>query len=79
MPPAAPDDLIRQHSRSLEDDTAPTPSPPAHTIQEHEPSGKSKKRKNGKKTKGSKATAEAPLENLYGSTVTPDGSLITDA
>lgn len=67
MPPAAPDDLIRQHSRSLEEDdpsVAPTLSAPAHTIQEHEPSGKSKKKKNGKKAKGSKATTEAPPEDL---------------
>jgi hypothetical protein len=65
MPPAAPDDLIRQHSRSLEDDrSAPTLSGPSNTILEHEPSGKSKKKKNGKKAKGGKATTEVPPENL---------------
>jgi hypothetical protein len=66
MPPAAPDDLIRQHSRSLEDDhsVAPTLSAGTNAIQEHEPSGKSKKKKSGKKAKGAKAATEAPPENL---------------
>ncbi|CAG7955557.1 unnamed protein product [Penicillium olsonii] len=58
MPPAAPDDLIRQHSRSLEDDSPFTPEQP-RPIPEHEPSGKSKKKKS-KKAKAAKAAAETP-------------------
>ncbi|CAG8078492.1 unnamed protein product [Penicillium salamii] len=58
MPPAAPDDLIRQHSRSLEDDSPFIPEQP-RPIPEHEPSGKSKKKK-GKKAKAAKAAAETP-------------------
>ncbi|KAJ5342662.1 hypothetical protein N7541_011786 [Penicillium brevicompactum] len=58
MPPAAPDDLIRQHSRSLEDDSSFIPEQP-RPIPEHEPSGKSKKKK-GKKAKAARAAAETP-------------------
>jgi hypothetical protein len=58
MPPAAPDDLIRQHSRSLEDESSFIPEQP-RAIPEHEPSGKSKKKK-GKKAKAAKAAAETP-------------------
>lgn len=64
MPPAAPDDLIRQHSRSLEDDPSIVPEQ-ARTIPEHEPSGKSKKKKSGKKAKAAKAATETPPEDLY--------------
>ncbi|KAJ5156952.1 uncharacterized protein N7482_008052 [Penicillium canariense] len=62
MPPAAPDDLIRQHSRSLEDEHSLASAVPAPTpiIQEHEPSGKGKKKKKGNKAKGGKATTETP-------------------
>lgn len=63
MPPAAPDDLIRQHSRSLEDDHSSVPDH-TRTIPEHEPSGKSKKKKSGKKAKAAKAVTEAPPEDL---------------
>ncbi|KAJ5363750.1 uncharacterized protein N7496_009463 [Penicillium cataractarum] len=76
MPPAAPDDLIRQHSRSLEDDhSAPTLSAPSNIIQDHEPSGKSKKKKSGKKAKGVKATTEAPPEDLIPAVPAPEEPL----
>ncbi|KAJ5115463.1 hypothetical protein NUU61_001222 [Penicillium alfredii] len=70
MPPAAPDDLIRQHSRSLGDDPSLVPD---HTrpIQEHEPSTKSKKKKGGKKSKAAKAVTETPSEDLYAPTIQP--------
>ncbi|KAJ5106201.1 hypothetical protein N7456_002876 [Penicillium angulare] len=62
MPPAAPDDLIRQHSRSLEDD--PTFVPEGNRIvSENEPTGKSKKKKN-KKAKGGKAATETPPDEV---------------
>ncbi|KAJ5278664.1 hypothetical protein N7478_004036 [Penicillium angulare] len=62
MPPAAPDDLIRQHSRSLEDD--PTLFPDNNRIvSENEPTGKSKKKKN-KKAKGGKAATESPPDEV---------------
>lgn len=64
MPPAAPDDLIRQHSRSLEDD--PSFSPDQNTgIQEHEPSGKSKKKKAKKAAKAAKAATASPPDDVY--------------
>lgn len=63
MPPAAPDDLIRQHSRSLEDDPSLVPDQNRPTP-EHEPSAKSKKKKSGKKGKAAKAATEAPPEDL---------------
>ncbi|KAJ5803671.1 uncharacterized protein N7503_006121 [Penicillium pulvis] len=59
MPPAAPDDLIRQQSRSLEDETSFTPDQ-TRIIPEHESSGsKGKKKKNSKKAK---AAARAVTE-----------------
>lgn len=63
MPPAAPDDLIRQHSRSIEDDPAFTPDQNT-TIQEHEPSGKNKKKK-AKKAKAAKAATPSPPDDVY--------------
>ncbi|KAJ5688569.1 hypothetical protein N7462_002961 [Penicillium macrosclerotiorum] len=65
MPPAAPDDLIRQHSRPLEENPPSLGSGQTPIIPEHESSGgKSKKKKSGKKAKGAKATTETP-EDLY--------------
>lgn len=64
MPPAAPDDLIRQHSRSLEDGPSIVPEQ-TRTIPEHESSGRSKKKKNGKKAKTAKAATETTPEDLY--------------
>lgn len=61
MPPAAPDDLFRQHSGSIEDGRFA--SDPVRLLPEHEPTGKSKKKKSGKKTKA-KAAAETPLDDL---------------
>ncbi|KAJ5787933.1 hypothetical protein N7457_002923 [Penicillium paradoxum] len=66
MPPAAPDDLIRQHSRSLEDDRALTPDP-SQTIPEHGPISKGKKKK-VKKSKGIKTVHETPPDDMYVST-----------
>lgn len=62
MPPAAPDDLIRQHSRSLEDDRSFTPDPD-RTVSEHEPVPKSKKKKT-KKAKAAKAEPTPP-DDMY--------------
>ena len=62
MPPAAPDDLFRHHSGPLEDD--PFISDSIRPIQEHEPTGKSKRKKAGKKAK-TKAAAETPPNDLY--------------
>lgn len=64
MPPAASDEFNRQYSRSWEDE------PPFNTdqirpIQEHEPSGKSKKKKNKKAKAAVKAVTETPTEDLY--------------
>ncbi|KAJ5179125.1 hypothetical protein N7492_002335 [Penicillium capsulatum] len=61
MPPAAPDDLFCQQSRSLEDE--PFASDPVRTPPEHEPTGKSKKKKSSKKAKA-KAAAETPPDDL---------------
>jgi hypothetical protein len=61
MPPAAPDDIIRQHSRSLEDDSSFTPDQNRVTS-EHEPSGKKKKK--AKKAKA-KAATESPPDEMY--------------
>ncbi|KAJ5573384.1 uncharacterized protein N7459_007811 [Penicillium hispanicum] len=70
MPPAAPDDLIlRQHSRSLEDDP-PFTSDQSHPLQEHEPSGKSKKKKS-KKAKAAKAAVEVPDDLIQPSPPAP--------
>ena len=63
MPPAAPDDIIRQNSRFLEDD--PYTTDPIRPAQEHEPTGKSKKKKSGKKAKAAKAAADTPPDDLY--------------
>ncbi|KAJ5296142.1 hypothetical protein N7508_010963 [Penicillium antarcticum] len=60
MPPAAPDDIIRQHSRSLEDDSSFTPD--TNRVSEHEPSGKKKKK--AKKAKA-KAATESPPDEMY--------------
>lgn len=57
MPPAAPDDLIRQHSQPLEDNFSIAPDK-AHAIPEHEASGKSKKKKSGKKARAARAATE---------------------
>lgn len=57
MQPVAPDDSIRQHSQSPEDDTSFTPEQP-QIISEHGPSRKSKKKKN-KKARAAEAEAEA--------------------
>lgn len=64
MPPAAPDDLIRQHSRSLEDDLSFTPDQNT-PIQEHEPSGKSKKKNKKKAAKAAKAVTASPPDDVY--------------
>ncbi|KAJ5746791.1 hypothetical protein N7520_011973 [Penicillium odoratum] len=62
MPPAAPDDLIRQQSRSLEDDTSF--STDQRIIPEHESSGKVKKKKNSKKAKAAaRAVTESETPN----------------
>jgi hypothetical protein len=66
MLPAAPDDLIRQHNRLLEDDTVFTPEQ-NRIIQENEPISKSKKKK-AKKAKAAKTAAETPPDNMYVST-----------
>ncbi|KAJ5630118.1 hypothetical protein N7528_003775 [Penicillium herquei] len=63
MPPAAPDDLIRQHSRSLEDDP-PFNIDQTRITSEHESSGKSKKKKNSKKAKAAKVVAESPPDDV---------------
>ncbi|KAJ6144147.1 hypothetical protein N7470_008042 [Penicillium chermesinum] len=62
MPPAAPDDLIRQQSR-IEDDS-PFSSDQPRIIPEHETVSKSKKKKSGKKAKA-KAAAESPPEEMW--------------
>lgn len=64
MPPAAPDDLIRQHSRALGDNPA-LALDQTRQSQEHESSGKKKKGKSGKKNKGAKAATEGLPEELY--------------
>lgn len=66
MPPAAPDDLIRQHTHPIEDDPSLAPDQNQNRqIPEHELSGKTKKKgKSGKKSKGTKAATETP-EELY--------------
>lgn len=67
MPPAASDDLIRQQSRSLEDEISFDPDQ-TRIIPEHESSGsKGKKKKNSKKAK---AAARAVTE-----TETPPGDV----
>ncbi|CAL5872860.1 uncharacterized protein PFLUO_LOCUS7129 [Penicillium psychrofluorescens] len=68
MPPAAPDDLIRQHSQSPGDDITHATDQNKPT-QEHEPSTKTKKKgKGGKKNKGAKAATE----DLYAPTMIAD-------
>lgn len=68
MPPAAPDDLIRQQSRSLEDETSFTPDQ-TRIIPEHESSGsKGKKKKNSKKAKAAARAVtetETPPDDVY--------------
>ncbi|KAJ5411692.1 uncharacterized protein N7487_006051 [Penicillium crustosum] len=66
MLPAASDDLTRQQSRLPEDDSSFTPDQ-NRAIPEHEPSGKSKKKK-GKKNKVAKAVTETPPDDMYVST-----------
>ncbi|KAJ5921600.1 hypothetical protein N7454_009074 [Penicillium verhagenii] len=51
MPPAAPDDLIRQQSRSLDDDTSFNTDQNRITLEHESSGGKSKKKKNSKKAK----------------------------
>ncbi|KAJ5474281.1 hypothetical protein N7475_003847 [Penicillium sp. IBT 31633x] len=63
MPPAAPDDLIRQHSRSLEDDSTFIPDQ-NRTTPDHEPIPKNKKKKN-KKNKVAKTVSEIPPDDMY--------------
>lgn len=66
MPPVAPDDLINQHGRFIEDDpsVALPITIPAHSTPDYEPTGKSKKKKNNKKAKAAKAATEVPPEDL---------------
>lgn len=66
MLPAAPDDIIRQHSRLPEDDSPFAPDQ-HRTISEHEPSAKGKKKK-GKKNKVARAATETPPDDMYVST-----------
>lgn len=63
MPPAASDEFNRQYSRSWEDET-PFNTDQTRPIQEHEPSGKSKKKKNKKAKAAVKAVTETPTEDL---------------
>ncbi|KAF9240362.1 hypothetical protein DTO006G1_8202 [Penicillium roqueforti] len=62
MLPAAPDDIIRQHSRLPEDDSPFAPDQ-HRTISEHEPSAKGKKKK-GKKNKVARAATETPPDDI---------------
>lgn len=62
MPPAVPDDLIRQQTQSLEDEP-PVVSDPAPAILEHEPSSKSKKKKTKKAAKAARLAAETADES----------------
>lgn len=77
MPPAAPDDLIRQQNR-LEDDS-PFSSDQPRAIPEHETIGKSKNKKKSKKEKAkAKAAAESPREEMYDSSASRDPYSLAD-
>jgi hypothetical protein len=66
MPPATSDDPNRQYSQSWEDE--PTfNTDQSRPVQEHEPSGKSKKKNKKKAKAAAKALTETPPDHLYDS------------
>lgn len=83
MPPAAPDDLIRQQSRPIEDETSFNPDQ-TRIITEHESSGsKGKKKKNSKKAKAAARAVtetETPPDDVYVTLrKSPDSTLLNNA